>query len=29
MDAQSLSKQKELADAEQSYFEAQKERGEK
>ena len=29
MDAQSLSKQKELADAEQSYFEAQKDRGEK
>ena len=29
MDSQSLSKQKELADAEQSYFEAQKERGEK
>lgn len=29
MDAQSLSKQKELADAEQAYFEAQKDRGEK
>lgn len=29
MDSQSLSKQKELADAEQSYFEAQKDRGEK